>query len=141
MRPSERVFLDTNVLVYAFDLSEPEKRRVALEVFRETTSRGTAVLSTQVLQEFFVIVTRKLNPPMPHEEAEEAVRRLAMLPCPLIDPDLVVNAVRTSNKHRLSLWDALILETALRGGCTTVFTEDLQDGFELAGLKVTNPFR
>ena len=141
MTASARTFLDTNVLIYAFDTSEPEKREVALRVIADNTGNGTGVISTQVLQEFYVIATRKLDPPVPAPDAEKAVERLAHLPCPLIDPPLVVAAVRTSRKHRLSFWDALILETALSGGCTTLLTEDLQDGFELRGLTVVNPFR
>ena len=140
MSDSGRVFLDTNVLVYAFDASEPAKRAVALKVIDETTTRGTAVVSTQVLQEFYVIVTRKLDPALPEEEAEQAVRRLARLPCVLIDPELVLDAVGTSRKHKLSLWDSLILETAGRSGCSTVLTEDLQDGFETGGVRIRNPF-
>jgi predicted nucleic acid-binding protein len=141
MTASARVFLDTNILVYAFDKSEPEKRETAIGIIAETTSNGTAVVSTQILQEFYVIVTRKLTPPLPAADAEQAVGRLSALPCPLIDPPLVIAAVRTSRKHRLSFWDALIIETALSGGCSVLLTEDLQDGFQLRGLTVSNPFK
>ena len=140
MTGSGRVFLDTNVLVYAFDASEPAKQRVALAVVEDLALSGTAVLSTQVLQEFYVIVTRKLRPPLPEEEAERALRRLARLPCVLLDQAVVLGAVRTSRKHKLSLWDSLILVAASRGGCSTVLTEDLQDGFQLDSVRVKNPF-
>jgi len=140
MRSEGRVFLDTNVLVYAFDAGEPRKRGIAQRILEETANAGVAVLSTQVLQEFYVIVTRKLDPPLSGSDAEEAVVHLACLPCERIDTDMVIAAVRSARSHGISLWDSLILHAAARAGCSTVLTEDLQDGFVLEGVRVRNPF-
>ena len=131
-------FLDTNVLVYFFDESEPAKAAIAREILR---SVRPLTLSTQVLQEFFVTVTRKLSKPLPFEQALEATQGLAALPMVLIDPDLVVAAIELAGRHQLSFWDALILQAAQRAGCTSVLSEDLQDGFRLGELQVENPFR
>jgi predicted nucleic acid-binding protein len=98
-------------------------------------------LSTQVLQEFFVTVTRKLGKPLDFDQAFEATRDLAALPTVLIDSDMVLNAIELSERYQLSPWDALILEAARRAGCAALLSEDLQDGFRIDGLQVENPFR
>lgn len=98
------------------------------------------MISTQVLQEFYVTVTRKLGKPLPKPEAEAAVRRLAALSVVDTDVDLVLAAVTSSRRHRISYWDALIVEAALRGECRRLLTEDLQHGRRFAGLTVENPF-
>ncbi|MGM0577664.1 MAG: PIN domain-containing protein [Myxococcota bacterium] len=135
---SGRAFVDTNVLVYCYDSDEPDKRARALEVL--AGSEPDLVLSTQVLQEFYVAATRRLARPVDPETAARAVGKLAELPVVQIDARMVVAAIATSRRHRLSLWDSLILRAALEAGCERVLTEDLQHGFELDGLRVENPF-
>jgi predicted nucleic acid-binding protein len=137
---TDRVFLDTNILVYAFDRGEPDKRAKALSILEDLAHKGVAVISTQVLQEFYVTVTRKLSPPLPETEAEAALHHLSRLPCVLIDQALIHSAIRLTRKHNFSLWDALILQSAIKGGCKTLLTEDLQHSFRLDDLQITNPF-
>ena len=139
MSADDLTFLDTNVLVYLFDEEEPKKRERAWEVLEASGSEGL-VLSTQVLQEFFVAVTRKLSPPLAPEDAEQIVRHLARLPMVQIDPALVLSAIGTSRRHKISLWDALIVQAALAGGCTRLLTEDLHPGTQFESLRVENPF-
>ncbi|MDO5502773.1 MAG: PIN domain-containing protein [Actinomycetia bacterium] len=130
-------FLDTNVLVYAFDAGEPEKRARAQQVMRE---RPDAVISTQVLLEWYSVVTRKFSPPMSAEEAEAGLAVLAELDVVPADAELVVRAVETARAHQVSIWDAMILETASLAGCDTLLTEDLSDGSIIRGVSVRNPF-
>lgn len=134
-------FVDTNVLVYAYDHDEPEKRRQAKDLLRRIGRRGQLVISTQVLKEFYVSVTRKLRRPLSASDALEALEAWAALPTVQIDFPLIRAAAVTSHRHQLSFWDSLILESAALRGCKHVFSEDLQDGFEHKGLTVKNPFQ
>ena len=140
---TSRVFLDTNVIVYSIDADEPEKRQRALEILRGDDSKlrdSTLVVSTQVLQEFYVTAVRKLRRPLSEEVAEAAVRRLAGLPVVALDAKLIVDAIDTSRAHALSLWDALIVRAAQRGGCDVLLTEDMQDGRVFENTVLRNPF-
>jgi predicted nucleic acid-binding protein len=135
-----RCFFDTNVLVYVFDKRVPQKAVVAQRLLSECADRGDAVISIQVLQEFYVAVTRKLVPPLSQLEAEGVVREFGRLE--LVEPDLnlVVEAIAISHRYRLSFWDGLIIQSALRGGAEVLYTEDLQNGQVFEDLTVRNPF-
>ena len=135
----ELTFVDTNVLVYAFDDSDPRKRSRASEVI-ESAGSGKVILSTQVLQEFFVIVTRKLARPVPVDEAEKAVRQFTHLPVVQIDPAIILSAIGATRRHKIPFWDSLIVEAALAAGCTRLLTEDLRTGARYDDLRVENPF-
>ena len=136
-----RAFFDTNVLVYLFDNRDPEKKIRAQQIFAEESERGRAVLSTQVLQEFYWAMTRKLASPLPEEIAEERVRDLCELPLVRIDAPMILAAIARSRSQGFSLWDALIVEAALRAGARRLLTEDLQHGQRIGNLTVENPFR
>ena len=135
-----RPFFDTNVLVYAFDKGEPEKREVALALIKEHLEEGDGILSVQVFREFYVSV-RRLARPLSAAEAEEALGSLAMFSPITEDCRMVVGAARRSRELTLSFWDALIVEAALRAGAGRLLTEDLQHGQRIGGLTVENPFR
>jgi predicted nucleic acid-binding protein len=135
-----RSFLDTNVLLYLFDNSVPEKKTRAQEVFAEEVEAGRAVLGTQVLQEFYVNVTRKLAEPPTTEVAAAQVEDFARLPLVRVDEAMILAAIERSRSMSFSFWDALILEAALRGGADRLLTEDLQHGQKIEDLKVENPF-
>jgi predicted nucleic acid-binding protein len=134
---SDRIFLDTNVLVYAFDRDEPAKRKRSLAILGGTDD---IVLSTQVLQEFYVVVTRKLKHPLPDVDAEIAVRDLARLEVVTVDPEIVLTAIPTSRAHALSFWDALVVCAASAVGCEVLYSEDMQHDREIAGVRVVNPY-
>lgn len=135
-----RSFFDTNILVYLFDQDAPDKQRLAQLLLQSEGGKGTAVLSTQVLQEFYVTVTRKLAHPLSPEDAERAVQKLVMLPVTQVDASLVLAAIRRSQALRFSFWDALIVEAAIVSGAQRLLTEDLQHGQRIDGLEIHNPF-
>ena len=135
-----RVFFDTNILVYLFDADDAAKQDMARTRFEAEAAGGRALLSTQVLQEFYVSVTRKLSVPLEPETAEAIVRDLSLLPTVSIDTDRILAAIHWSRKLRLSFWDALIIEAALAGGAEQLLTEDMQHGQTIDGLRIENPF-
>ncbi|HEY0877831.1 MAG TPA: PIN domain-containing protein [Zeimonas sp.] len=135
-----RTFFDTNVLVYLFDADAPGKQSTARKLLAREASAGRAILSTQVLQEFFVAVTRKLAVPLAPDDAQRAVRRLADLSVVQVDPDLILSAISLGIRNSLSFWDSLIIRAAQRGGASILYTEDLQNGQEFDGLRIADPF-
>lgn len=138
---SDRAFLDTNIVVYLFDDDSPERQARAGEILRADGETMELVLSTQVLQEFYVAVTRKLERPLAKEDALIAVQSLIELTVTQLDPDMIVSAIELSQAHSVSFWDALIVQTALSSGCQRLLTEDMQDGLRFGDLLVENPFQ
>lgn len=136
-----RVFFDTNILVYLYDADAPDKKDRASKLFEMEADAGRALLSTQVLQEFYVTVTRKLAVPLTPEFAEKVVRNLSVLPLVRIDTSIILAAIGRCRRMQLSFWDALILEAALAGGADRLLSEDLQDGQVIDGLRIENPFK
>jgi predicted nucleic acid-binding protein len=137
---SDSTFVDTNVLVYAVDDADPEKRDIARRSLG-STRYGKLILSTQVLSEFYVTVTRKLAEPVSDARAAEALDWLGLLPVVSIDAALVKSAVHISRSSRLSYWDGLVVAAAARGGCQRLLSEDLNDGQKIGSVRVENPFR
>ncbi len=135
-----RSFLDTNILVYLFDADNPDKKASARALLKKEAEAGKALLSTQVLQEFYVTVTRKLDVPLSAEKAEEAVGWFMVLPLVEINSSHILKAIRKSIDLQFSFWDALIIEAALSGGASVLYTEDLQHGQKIEGMEVLNPF-
>lgn len=132
-----RSFVDTNILVYAVDDADSAKQETARTLLAETAN---IVVSAQVLNEFYVAVTRKLSPPVESDVARDLVCNLARLPCVAIDAQLVQLAIGAGQRWQLSHWDALVIEAARQAGCTRVLTEDLSDGAVYDGLSIENPF-
>jgi predicted nucleic acid-binding protein len=135
-----RVFIDTNLWVYQLDKREPEKSRRVGEWLREIANKHDIVLSTQVLIELRSVLTRKLKPPMPHEETRLALNALAAFEVLPTDTSLVHDAHELAHSEQLSWFDALIVEAAIRSGCEQLFSEDLSHGRKFGGLTVVNPF-
>lgn len=135
---SAEFFFDTNVLVYAAigaGKDEPKKKRALALI--ESADFGT---SAQVLQEFFVTVTRKAARPLSAEEALEWIEQWAAFPCQPIDHQLVRIAVEFSERFTISYWDAAILAATEASGASTVYSEDLNDGQLYGRVRVVNPF-
>jgi predicted nucleic acid-binding protein len=135
---SARSFFDTNVLVYADDKAAPAKQRRALDLVAEHRRTGTGVVSLQVLQEYFVTVTRKLQ-----VDARIARRKVELLAeFDVAAPELadILAAIDLHRLHGLSFWDALVVRSAKQAGCSVLLTEDFQHGREMEGLRVINPF-
>jgi predicted nucleic acid-binding protein len=134
---SARSFFDTNVLIYADDKAAPSKQRRALELVAEHRRAGTGVVSLQVLQEYFVTVTRKLQ-----LDASIARRKVELLAeFDVAAPDLadILAAIDLHRLHSLSFWDALVVRSAKQAGCSVLLTEDFQHGREMEGLRIVNP--
>lgn len=135
------IFVDTNILVYAKDLGAGEKQARAGEWMALTWQSGRGRLSVQVLQEFYVTLTRKLRPGLTPEEARAEVRALLPWQPIAVGPGIMESAWGAQERFQLSWWDALIVAAAHAGRCRYLLTEDLQDGQDLDGLVVVNPFR
>lgn len=133
---SGRVFLDTNVLVYTDDTRDAKKRARAQRIVKAGVVDG-AVVSTQVLQEYFVSA-KKIGVPL--ELARHAVLTFAKLDVVPISVELIVEAIDLHRTRSLSFWDALIVRAAVAGGCKRVLTEDMQDGAVIDGVTIENPF-
>ena len=131
-------FLDTNVVVYAFDRADPEKRARAIAILEEGKR---LVVSTQILLETWWVLTRRLAEPLSEDRASAVIDTLTELPVVNTDPELVRRAIRTSRETGIAIWDAMIIEAARSGGCNRVLSEDLQDGRDYGGVVVENPFR
>ena len=136
-----RSFVDTNVFVYAADGSPEEEDKHALAAALVAEDPDDLVVSTQVLQEFYVAVTRKLRTPLSEDRAAAAVHGMAKLEVVQIDVPLVLSAVDTSRAARISPWDALVIEAARHAACQRVLTEDLSHGRVIRGVTVENPFQ
>ena len=135
---SERLFLDTNVLLYADDLDAGPKRMTARAILREALTLRTGVVSTQVLQEYFVVATRKLG--VTAAVARRKVELLATIDVVRIEVSHIVAAIDLTRLHSLSFWDALIIRCAATVGCTRLLTEDLQHGQVINDVRIENPF-
>ena len=135
-----KFFFDTNVLVYLFDADLPDKRKKARVLFQKHADAGDILLSTQVLQEFYVAVTRKLARPLDTGAAAEVVSSFAELPLVQIDSELIVSAIHRSRDKQLSFWDALIVQAAIEGHASTLYSEDMQHGQMQDSLRVVDPF-
>jgi predicted nucleic acid-binding protein len=133
-------FVDTNVLAYAHDRSETAKQPVARMLVEGLWRDRAGVVSTQVLQELYVVATRKLDPPLPRTAARELVVLYATWPVVQVDLPLILAASELEERHRLSFWDALVAEAARRAGATRLVTEDLQPGRRIGGVAIENPF-
>jgi predicted nucleic acid-binding protein len=138
---SVKVFVDTNVLVYCRDASEPEKQARAAAWMAGLWAKRAGCLSYQVLQEFYVTVTAKLAPGLAAEAARSDVRALLAWKPMLIDDRVIDGAWSLQDRHGFSWWDALIMAAALAGGCRYLLSEDFQSGMEVGDLRVVNPFQ
>ena len=138
---SAEVFVDSNVLVYARDTSEPEKQGKAIVWMERLWSPGAGRLSFQVLQEFYVAVTEKLKPGLDVMHARSDVRSLLTWRPIAIDGRVIEGAWSIQDRFRLSWWDALIVSAAQAGGCHYLLSEDFQEGQKFGSLRVVNPFR
>ncbi len=138
---SASIFVDTNVLVYAYDRSEPQKQRQALRVLDRLAVTGVGVISTQVLSEFFVAVTRKIATPLSVDQAYDRVKNY-LQSWRLLDLTgmVVLEAVRGVRDHQFSFWDAQIWAVARLNQIAVVFSEDFNAGAVVEGVRFVNPF-
>ncbi len=137
---SDNIFVDTNILLYSRDASEPEKQGIASTRIAELWDKRNGRLSVQVLNEYFVNATRKLNPGLSPEEAWDDIEALsAWDPLP-IDMAMLTRSFAVQRRYRLSWWDSMIIAAAETAGCTHILSEDLSHGASYFGITVENPF-
>lgn len=134
----DRVFVDTNILVYAHDAGAPDKQRKSRELIAQLADSGDGVISTQVLQEFYVAATRKLG--VASIAAKGVLKTFSVFEIVQISTKLIHEAIDCSILNQLSFWDSLILAAASSAGCSTVLSEDLGSNQTILGVKVRNPF-
>jgi predicted nucleic acid-binding protein len=139
---SDKAFLDTNVLIYAIDSSPEESRKssFARNLIHQHIAYGTGVISIQVVQEFYVTATRKIAEPLSTDQALEYLNYLSILEMVRPDYAMVAAAIHIHRKYQLPFWDAMIIQAAVSAGCREIFSEDLNDGLEISGTKLVNPF-
>jgi len=131
-------FLDSNILVYADDRSSPAKQRAAIALVAKVMRARSAVVSLQVLQEYFAIATRKLG--VDAAVARAKVELFSAVTIATTEVDDVLAAIDLHRLHQLSFWDALIVRSAIKAGCGRIYTEDLQSGRRYDGVEIVNPF-
>jgi len=136
-----KYFIDTNVFIYSFDIEQPAKQKRSLELIQVGLGTGFGIISTQVIQEFLNVSTRKFAIPMKPEDSK-AYLRLVMNPMCQVYPDLSLYeaCLDLQVETGYSFFDSLILAAAIRGGCNFLFTEDLQDGQEIDSVTIKNPY-
>jgi predicted nucleic acid-binding protein len=135
-----RTFVDSNILIYAHDLDAGNRQRRAADCLAGLWHAGAGLLSTQVLQEFYVNVTQKIKSPLPRTVAREVVRNYAPWVQSWITPETVARASEISEVWQLSFWDSMILAAAEQSQAVELLTEDLNHGQVIAGVRVVNPF-
>lgn len=136
---SVKTFVDTNVLLYAYDSDAGNRHLAAKAVLEELWENRSGVLSTQVLQEFYVNVTRKIAKPLDRATARTIVDSYAVWCADITFADIAA-AFRIEDQARISFWDALICASALKSGAERILSEDLNAGQKIAGIRIENPF-
>ena len=141
--PNERFFIDSNVLVYMYDTSEPRKQRLSEELVKGLLRIENGAVSVQVLGEFFNNVTRRIANPLTIQEADRAVEAISSSPTLdvlNIDLPMVRRAISTHSRYGTTYWDSLIIAAAERAGCSAILSEDFNSGQSYHGILAVNPF-
>ena len=138
--PTERFFIDSNVLVYMYDTSEALKQRLSEELVTSLLRNDNGAVSVQVLGEFFNSVTRRIRNPLSTEEAAAAIDRIGVIPTLSIDLAMVRRAIATHSRYGVNYWDSLIIAAAERAGCSAILSEDFNTGQSYHGILAVNPF-
>ena len=136
----DKIFLDTNVIVYAHDRSSGKKHTIAMEIMEYLWERKKGVISVQVMQEFYVCVTTKILKPLPLKVARKILEYLLNWDLIINDEYITIKAIDLQEKYRFSFWDSLIVQSAIQSQAYTLFSEDLSDGQIIKNVKIVNPF-
>ena len=138
--PDDKTFIDTNIIIYAYDVTAGKKHGTARIIITDLWDSGLGVISTQVLQEFFVNVVQKIPKPIDKQQAKEIVRDFLKWHVVVNTGDSIVDAMDICLRFEYSFWDSMIIEAAIKGGATVLISEDLQDGQVISGVTIKNPF-
>jgi predicted nucleic acid-binding protein len=136
---SDKTFVDTNVLIYAHDVDAKAKHHLAKSVLRDLWKQRSGVVSPQVMQEFYVNVTRKIPTPLSKPVAQRVVNTYALW-CIDTTPSEISSAFRIEDESKIGFWDALIVASAAKCGAVRILSEDLNNGQVIAGITIENPF-
>jgi predicted nucleic acid-binding protein len=139
--PQVEYFLDTNILVYAYDRSAGQKHILAAQLVEGFWENENGCLSLQVLQEFFVTVTRKIMPPLDHQTARQIVADLAHWRLHTPEASDLLQAIDFQRSYLLAFWDAMVVQSASCLGCKQLLSEDLNHGQVYGDVRVVNPFK
>jgi predicted nucleic acid-binding protein len=135
---ADKVFLDTNLFIYAQDAGSPEKQRRSREIISQSADSATGVISTQIMQEFYVAATRKLG--VEALAAKSILKMFSVFEIVQVSPQLIYDAIDCSILNKVSFWDSLILAAAASAGCSKVMSEDFNPDQAILGIKIQNPF-
>ncbi|MEW6410736.1 MAG: PIN domain-containing protein [Nitrospirota bacterium] len=135
-----KVFLDTNIIIYAYDVSAGKKHEIAKKIVMDLWDSRLGVISTQVLQEFFVTITKKIPKPIEIKLAKEIMRDLLKWDVVVNDGGSILEATGIHALHKYPFWDSQIIQSAIRGGASLLLSEDLSDGQTVDGVEIKNPF-
>lgn len=137
---TDKIFVDTNILIYAHDLDAGPKHGVAATIVKSLWEEETGVISIQVLQEFYVNVTRKIPKPLSRAKARGVIKNYFHWHVELNEPDTILLASEIEERHLLSFWDALIISSAYQAKVHKILTEDLTHNQVIEGIHIENPF-
>ena len=140
LRKDDLLFIDTNVLIYAYDRSNARKNRVAIQLMEGCWENENGCLSLQVLQEFYVNVTQKIPVPLERNTARQIISDFSQWQVHIPEVGDVLQAIDLQQAYALSFWDAMVIQSTIRLGCKQVISEDLSHGQIYAGVQVINPF-
>lgn len=134
-----KIFIDTNILVYCIDRHDLAKQKASRLLLQTLGNDHSGVISTQVMQEFFVVGTKKLaaDPLL----VKDILHSFENFETVIVTPEIIKEAIDCSIINRLSFWDALVVATAESAKCERIWTEDLNDGQVIRGVKIENPYR
>jgi len=136
----DKVFLDTNLLLYGYDAGSPVKHAVAVRILEGLWKSGTGILSTQVLQEFFVNVTKKIPKPLSVTVGRGIVEDFLKWKIVAIGGRTILRAIDLHETHKYAFWDSLVIQSAIEGGAKWLLSEDFKDGQRIGDLTIRNPF-
>lgn len=133
-----KIFIDTNIFVYSLDNSDSTKKKKARKILKKLVNEHQPVISTQVIQEFYVTATKKLG--VDQLVAKSIIRSFQNFEVVHVNTDLIYNAIDCSILNKLSFWDSLIVSTAEFAKCEVIYSEDMNNGQKILGVEINNPF-
>jgi predicted nucleic acid-binding protein len=134
------VFVDTNILVYAYDISAGEKHEIAKKEVAALWNSGQGLISTQILQELYVTLTKKVSKPIGPDITKLIIQDLLQWKVVINDGTSILEAIEIQKQHRFGFWDALVVQAAIKGEAGVLLSEDFEPGRSLDGLTIRNPF-
>ena len=137
----DKTFVDTNVLVYAHDLDAGEKHAIAIEIITDLWESGNGVISTQVLQELYVTLTRKVPSPLKKSYVRRVLNNYLAWDLAINNGEIILQASEIEENYIVSFWDAMIISAAYSKNAAILLTEDLNDGQQIEGVTIVNPFK